>query len=237
MKIVAFGDLHGNPYWKEGLKKHEDADYTVFMGDYFDSKDYITKAQIKNFEAVMTLKSQHPDKVITLTGNHDLPYILKQRPAYFGYQIRGRYSIEPVIEEYKSSLQIACRLGKYMFSHAGISPLFINEHFEAWTVDAIPDLLNSLFNTNPAAFSFHPDGTDPSGDNVFQTPLWIRPQSLMSANKDHEIATKVIQVVGHTRVEQPVFDFPGYAFIDSMNMSGCFVVLFEDRIEIDDCYS
>ncbi len=41
----------------------------------------------------------------------------------------------------------------------------------------------------------------PYGDNTYQTPVWIRPRSLMKANKNI-LNRRVIQIVGHTEVKK-----------------------------------
>jgi hypothetical protein len=59
-------------------------------------------------------------------------------------------------------------------------------------------LINDYFKSKPNIFEFN--GWNPYGDNVYQTPIWIRPASLLAANKDTSLKKRVIQIVGHTGV-------------------------------------
>jgi hypothetical protein len=83
----------------------------------------------------------------------------------------------------------------------------------------------------------HLNGFDPHGDSQEQTPIWIRPGSLMSINKKHGKGLKkdYIQIVGHTRMRE--IDIIGsdkhtggrYYFIDTMETSGDYLII-EDGI-------
>ena len=64
----------------------------------------------------------------------------------------------------------------------------------------IVDLINDYFKSKPSIFEFSANAWDWYGDNTFQTPIWIRPKSLMAANKDSSLKKQVVQIVGHTGV-------------------------------------
>jgi hypothetical protein len=80
----------------------------------------------------------------------------------------------------------------------------------------------------PGVFSFN--GLDPYGDDEYQTPIWIRPRSLMRANRN-TLRTRFIQVVGHTQVNK--LDLVGaekaaggrYYLIDCLGTSGEYLVI------------
>lgn len=61
---------------------------------------------------------------------------------------------------------------------------------------------------------------DPYGNNIQQSPVWVRPKSLMKDNKDSELKNTYIQIVGHTK--QNTIDIKGkstggrYYFIDTL---------------------
>jgi hypothetical protein len=73
---------------------------------------------------------------------------------------------------------------------------------------------------------------DPSGDDIEQSPIWIRPRSLFKVNHD-TLRKQVIQVFGHTQVEK--IDTKGlstgerYYLIDCLGTSGQYMI-------IDDLY-
>ena len=96
----------------------------------------------------------------------------------------------------------------------------MDENFsQDWDINNIDEKLNDLFKYKPFAFSFY--GFNPYGDDTFQTPIWIRPRSLMKSNKDKIIHQNLVQIVGHTMVTK--IDIEGkatggkYFFIDSLD--------------------
>ena len=105
-----------------------------------------------------------------------------------------------------------------------------------WSKENVVVDLNEMFRYKPKAFDFN--GLESSGDNATQTPIWIRPRSLMSANKKHEKGLKkdYIQVVGHTQMKRIDLDgsdkFTGgrYYFIDTMDTSGDYLVIEDDKL-------
>jgi hypothetical protein len=89
--------------------------------------------------------------------------------------------------------------------------------------------------------SFEFNGFDSSGDNTTQTPIWIRPRSLMSANKKHKKSLKkdYIQIVGHTAMRRINLEdsdkFTGgrYYFIDTMETSGDYLVIQDNKLTVN----
>jgi len=77
MKILAIGDIHGRDFWKSPVKRYlKKVDKVVFLGDYFDpyedeGVDYTFKGTMDNFNEIVQLKRDNPDKVILLLGNHN----------------------------------------------------------------------------------------------------------------------------------------------------------------------
>ena len=97
--------------------------------------------------------------------------------------------------------------------------------------------INELFKYKPLTFSFGEAVSiqklsylDPYGDNEEQSPIWIRPRSLMKANKS-TLRTRFIQVVGHTQVNK--LDLVGaeksaggrYYLIDCLGTSGEYMII------------
>jgi hypothetical protein len=67
--------------------------------------------------------------------------------------------------------------------------------------DDMVDNLNRIFRENPDAFRFNPICSDPYGDDMAQSPLWIRPYSLTKANMGNDYLLNLSQIVGHTNKE------------------------------------
>lgn len=220
MKIVVLGDIHGDSIWKEIIEKESDFDKLVFLGDYLDSHDFSRDQQISTFNEIINFKITTNKEVILLIGNHDYHYFPEvTTTSTSGYNGVFKYRVVDTIDKHRDLFKICHKIDKFLFTHAGVSPEFMDEHFlQDWDINNIDEKLNDLFKHKPHAFDFN--GFDPYGDDTFQTPIWIRPRSLMKSNKDKIIYQNLIQIVGHTKVNE--IDIKGkatggkYFFIDSL---------------------
>ena len=233
-KTIVLGDTHGRSQWK--LITHmEQPDRVIFMGDYFDSFDITAAEQIYNFYEIIKYKQESGVEVIMLIGNHDYHYFqgIGNR-GISGYQYGSAAAISQAIEQNKHHLQMAYQMGEYLFTHAGVSPVWMDQVFNdeyGWKIENVVADVNEMFKYKPLSFDF--SGFEPTGDNTTQTPIWIRPRSLMSANKKHEKGLKkhYIQVVGHTQMKQ--LDLVGsdkftggrYYFVDTLDSSGEYLIV------------
>ena len=239
MKTIVLGDTHGRSNWKLAIHK-ENADRVIFIGDYFDSFEFSGVEQIDNFKQIIQYKTDNPQvEVVLLIGNHDHHYFPEVGyTGTSGFQRTLAPSITQVIDENRHHLQMAYGFGDYLFTHAGVSPIFMDQIFgpDDWSKENVVVDLNEMFRYKPKAFDFN--GLESSGDNATQTPIWIRPRSLMSANKKHPKGLKkdYIQVVGHTQMKRIDLDgsdkFTGgrYYFIDTMDTSGDYLVIENDKL-------
>lgn len=240
MKTICIGDLHGRSDWKLAIYQEQPIDRVIFIGDYMDSFTISGVEQIHNFKEIIYYKKTNPQvEVIMLLGNHDMSYYPGfTDTAISGYQHRMAPSIKQVVEENKEHLQMAYGFDEYLFTHAGVSPSFMDGEFspEGWTKENVVADLNELLRYKPYAFEFN--GVDGSGDNTYQTPIWIRPRSLMSINKKHEKGLKkdYIQIVGHTQMKRIDLEgsdkFTGgrYYFIDTMEASGDYLIIEDGKL-------
>ena len=239
MRTVVIGDTHGRSNWKLAIHQ-EKPDRVIFIGDYFDSFELSGVEQIDNFKQIIQYKTDNPqDEVVLLIGNHDHHYFPEVGyTGTSGFQRTLAPSITQVIDENRHHLQMAYGFGDYLFTHAGVSPIFMDQIFgpDDWSKENVVVDLNEMFRYKPKAFDFN--GLESSGDNATQTPIWIRPRSLMSANKKHEKGLKkdYIQVVGHTQMRRLDLDgsdkFTGgrYYFIDTMDTSGQYLVIEDNKL-------
>jgi hypothetical protein len=96
---------------------------------------------------------------------------------------------QEIKEEFLENTQWIYREGNIIFSHAGVSKVWM-EMNNLKHVDQINELPPSeVFGFTPCHFS------DFTGTSETQPPTWIRPQSLIFSGIDN-----YIQVVGHTPV-------------------------------------
>jgi predicted phosphodiesterase len=255
MKTVVIGDIHGRSTWK--LITHlEQPDRVIFVGDYFDSWDLSGVEQIHNFKEIIEYKEtsfvnkgtldQHKTDVILLIGNHDFHYMPGATETYSGYQHKIAPSITQVLDENKNHLQMAYQMDEYLFTHAGVSSKFLDNVFMdyGWKTENIATDLNELYKYKPKQFEFgmavdirKMSWLDPSGDNEEQSPIWIRPRSLMRSNRD-TLRKQVIQIVGHTEVKK--LDLNGsektaggrYYFVDCLGTSNEYLIIEDSNMRV-----
>ena len=245
MKTVVIGDIHGRSIWKL-IVNIENPDRIIFIGDYFDSFNIKGEEQLNNFLDIIEYKKSSGKEVIMLIGNHDHHYYPEVGDTgTSGYQKIGNYQISPVLDTNRKHLQMAYQMDEFLFSHAGVSSMFMDSVFgkDGWKLETIVEDLNELFKYKPQTFEFGmaiADQTrffDPHGDDVEQSPIWIRPKSLMRANYD-TLRKQVIQIVGHTQVKK--LDLEGsknstggrYYLIDCQETTGQYLVIQDGELSV-----
>ncbi len=221
MKIVVIGDVHGRKEWKNILLQQPDADRYIFIGDYFDSFQIKLEDQINNFLDIIAFKEANMEKVVLLIGNHDYHYVIGDC-GISGFQNIGQYQIAPLMKKYEELFKIAHTEKNLLFTHAGVGETFMDITFGkgGWTKDTIVELLNDLWKYKPLSFMFN--GQQVHGDDMGQTPIWIRPLSL--TKDSHKLRKSFIQIVGHTTYRQLYIDKKStiggrYFFVDTMETS------------------
>jgi hypothetical protein len=244
MKTIVLGDTHGRSFWKLITHK-ENPDRVIFIGDYFDSFDIQGVDQIQNFKEIIEYKNKGTNEVILLIGNHDYHYMEGINEQYSGYQHNLAMSIRFELEDNKQHLQMAYQMGEFLFTHAGVSSEFMDSVFGStgWTVETLEADLNEQFRYKPLTFGFGMAVNitkaiylDEYGDNIEQSPIWIRPRSLMAANRD-TLRKQIIQVVGHTQVTtmtgQEKMSGGRYFLIDCLGTSGQYMVINDGEVSIN----
>jgi hypothetical protein len=232
---IVLGDIHGRETWKSILFQNPDFSTAVFIGDYFDThEDIPASVQMYNFQAIINYKKENPDKeIMLLIGNHDHHYFPEVGySGTSGYQSGAAKSIEFLINENRDLLQTSFAKENLLFSHAGVGEVWMERIVEKLgerlgmsmpelTALEISKFVNDTWRHNPLLFNF--TGREDSGDDIGQTPIWIRPRSLM---KDSQLIKEagVIQVVGHTtqrRIDSGGKSTGGkYWFVDTLGTSG-----------------
>lgn len=192
MKIVVLGDIHGRTIWKQIVEK-ENPDKVIFLGDYVSTHEDIDAIQqIDNLEEILRFKKSNSDKVILLRGNHDTQHLGYKWAKCSGYDYNvAQYMQQEVKEEFVENTQWIYREGNIIFSHAGVSKVWM-ENNDLKHVDQINELPPSEI------FGFTSDNSlDYCGTSKTQPPTWIRLKELVKYGVDH-----YTQVVGHTPVNK-----------------------------------
>jgi hypothetical protein len=197
MKTIILGDTHGREDWKEIVQ--QDFDKVIFIGDYFDSFNIPYNQQMNNFLDILEFKKQNKEKVILLIGNHDYHYTkeaMSRGEYYSGFQSGVSFQIQYcLMEALKEDLLQLCYIqDKFLFSHAGITKTWLKNTGYIGG-DPLEIFINGLFKYQPLNFAFTKGSNySPYGDDICQTPIWVRPKSLQNDRIDY-----YTQVVGHTQ--------------------------------------
>ena len=209
MKYIFIGDIHGRTNWKQIVEKEKDADKFIFFGDYFDPYDWTLTLDdlVNNFNDIVKFKLDNPDKIILLIGNHDLAAF--DTNANKCRYIDGTYEQVATIFFYgiKENIFQLCYFinNNIVCSHAGFSKTWLDDaglSFDEFSLnkDFKEQVENkTVISTYDFIYNKGDFWVDGSGDNIWQSPLWIRPNSLMR-NKPNDI----IQCIGHTRVNKNI---------------------------------
>lgn len=230
MKIIAIGDIHGRTMWRTILGRHEDADKIVFIGDYVDTHEDITGVeQANNLEAIIKLKQDNPSKVVLLVGNHDYQYwpgVLDER--YSGYQHRMAPTFQFMFNEAKDLFQM-CYVdeNEIVYSHAGFTETFVEQRIGSFSEKNV----NDVFKYKPQSFKFYYGDYSGCGDDIHQSCIWVRPQSLYRDKIDN------LMVVGHTSVNKishpPKSERRGFYMIDALGSTKEYLVIKDGEVSID----
>jgi predicted phosphodiesterase len=194
MNVAIIPDMHGSDNWQK--VKSMSFDYCISLGDWFDSFTIPPQIQLDNFREYMKWVDEDPKHRLTCVGNHDFHYIYPRldNAQATGFQCSWAREIHDEIMKYIDRLYIFITLDNICFSHAGITKTWLkNNKIDVKT-------LNTVWRTDPqiaAKLCFQTGrfySANDNGDDVFQGPLWVRPNSLMlnSACK--------YQIVGHTEM-------------------------------------
>ena len=186
---LAIGDVHGRPFWKSYINKEFTEFY--FTGDYFDSFDVPFAKQYSNFLEICNT-ARNDSRIKMCLGNHDYHYLSGvHNQFYSGYQDRNSKKIGAVLEENVDLMQIVyVTEDKYLISHAGVTSTFLLS-----IGGKKPEDINSVFHKDRNILNFN--GYDMYGDDITQSPIWVRPKSL-----GYDNLNGYSQIVGHTPVRK-----------------------------------
>ncbi len=228
MTIIAIGDIHGRTYWKQIISKAK-FDKVVFIGDYFDAyKDITPEQQKSNFEDIIKFKKEYLDKVVLLFGNHDYHYLKTVEETYSGFQRWYKTDIAEMLHKAidEELIQMCYIYNKYLFSHAGVTKTWLKN--TGYIDDQLDLYINDLFKYKPLAFKFTKGENQSSyGDDICQSPIWVRPNSL-----HNDCLDDYVQIVGHTAQHEIKIIEDKIALIDTLGTSGEFLCIKDEKMLI-----
>lgn len=202
MNYRIIGDIHGRKNWKDLICSSEDVTH-IFLGDYFSPYDTTSYEDcMANLLEIMAI----PNKILLL-GNHDLEGFLKEK--YSRHDYKHENEIYNFFKDNMSSFTIAHAISRdTICTHAGVSNNWASYRLDKWT-DAydLGEKINTKFTKNPSLFNFENNcgPSDNYGQSTTHSPIWIRPQSLISSQIMLDIdgaSTPLTNIVGHTKVRK-----------------------------------
>lgn len=168
------------------------------MGDHFDPYDDIPfdtmVGRYKDFLSCM----KNDNRIVSLLGNHDLTsYIIKKdKTNRTIFERKPHETISSLIESNLENSRIMYKCGNYLFSHAGVSEVWMEKIAEPISFDF--EKLNKVgWNADELSsiVDFYPFDFSGYGNNPNQGPTWLRPYNLIEYPYG-----EYNQVVGHTMV-------------------------------------
>lgn len=233
MKTICQGDVHGYGSWRNVVARHPDFDRFIFIGDYVDSFTVSGMDQLTNLREIIEFKQKSDKEVILLIGNHDYHYFPEiGYNGCSGYQPEMAKSFEYEFNTHRDLFQMAfIDEHENIFTHAGITKSFLKLNgIDDMLLEHIVQRINALFKIRPKSFGFYPGDRSGYGDHIFQSNIWVRPQSL------YRDAIDCMQIVGHTgqsSINPKKAGRQGYYLIDTMGTSREFLVINDGKITID----
>lgn len=200
-KRLIIGDLHGKGVVYD-IYNQENPDDVIILGDYFDSFNLSPLVQKLNFESILNLREEHiksgKGEFILLLGNHDYHYMRDTMEMYSGYNDETAGYVCNLIEDLykKKILQISYidKVNRIIFTHAGVTNSWFYENCKT---------LEDINNVSLESLRFtYKDGGDVYGSSKWNSPIWVRHDSLIKdCYKDNnEIIWN--QIFGHTYNEE-----------------------------------
>lgn len=229
MKLIALGDTHGRLNWKDIVAKElESSDRVIFIGDYFDTHyDETPEQQLSNFNDIVAFKKANIDKVTLLIGNHDMHYLSGVNESYSGFQYGWSKNFNEALESALAEglMQMCYVYDKYVFTHAGVTNTWCVTHGVNRQPHLLEDSINELFKTNKYAFYFQMGHNySQSGDDVTQSPIWVRIPSLFADGVDG-----FTFVVGHSTLKELTIT-DKIIGIDTLGTTGEYLIIDNEKI-------
>lgn len=207
MKRLIMGDIHGHDSWKHFYNTYK-PERVIMLGDYFDGFNSTPQEQYDNFMELLNTKKQHESmygegSFIMLLGNHDFHYIHPSE-QYSGYNHGTAFNFTNELNaEFKAGhipVVYVDYINKTIYSHAGVTNTYLRYN----ELESLEDINNFTYIQHLQHTSAGHDSSHNSwyGDTIYNSPIWVRPYSLLEDSyKDNE-GNIWTQVVGHTHVKE-----------------------------------
>lgn len=195
MKILVLGDIHCKPnllFMAREIFLKRKCDYLVFLGDACDNFGATQDDNMQIVEDLAQAKAELGEQFVWLIGNHDWGYFHGDNMT--GHIHERESLVQHQFAEHLEDWEVVAKIGKYVFSHAGIGAAFAKEYGGHNVIENIKALKKVQNTYNP----LDNVGIVCGGYSYKPSPIWIRPQEFGEPWGVGEI----VQIVGHTPVEK-----------------------------------
>lgn len=208
--------MHGRFDAVRTIYEREQPDEVICLGDYVDTHDEMSPDnQREAVIGLLKLYQTHMSKLLgdftLLLGNHDFHYITNDP-----YERYSEYDWNTACW-YRSFAKKLISLGiikavfldnvnRVIYSHAGITNSWLRQN------NVGLEDINTLLESEESKDRFkYVETDDPkgTGDSKYNSPIWVRPFSLLPDLYEDESGYVWNQIVGHTPVECIVGIAPG----------------------------
>lgn len=211
-KRIIFGDFHGHFDSLYQIYQDEQPYSVIHLGDYFDNFSGDVNAIKQAFTDLLNLRKEHLSNTkngdfTLLLGNHDYHYLmygLEQYSGYNkGYDLWAHQQLKELWDKHILKLAEYDYTSKTLYSHAGITNTWLKEN----RMEGIELLYLNSVNLFNLRFTYL-GGGDWYGDSVYSSPIWVRPNALLSDMYKDDEGNVWTQIVGHTSNSTPVCYYP-----------------------------
>lgn len=214
MLIAIVPDVHGRKFWHDIEYVINEVDKVIFLGDYLDpypDENISFEDALEEFKQILTFKEKYNNKVILLTGNHDLGYIITDFPDCSRRNYKLLNELNKLFNEHINKFQLIYKIDNYLFSHAGIY-----NHWMDLCKFNLSDLGNfsKMISDNWPSLTctgFLRGGYFPTGSCVWAD---------LRESLNYDLYSNSTQIVGHTQLDKPYFGDK----IKCLDVRECFVL-------------
>lgn len=196
-KILIVPDVHGRKFWHKAEELINEVDKIIFLGDYLDPyfwEGVTFETAMLEFKNILTFKQKNPEKVILLTGNHDVHYIILEFMNCSRLNLDERVKIHELFQSNIDKFNLIYQHDNYLFSHSGI--------YQEW-IDKYNITLEELFDLK----TFFQNRWKTLEDVGMYRGGWDKVGSCIWADIreriQHNVIPNFIQIVGHTLSDKP----------------------------------
>lgn len=200
MKVLIIPDIHLKPWMFADADKiitKRMPDRVVCLGDLVDDWECENRVDLyqETLEAALKFEQQHSD-TLWCFGNHDVAYLWNvwvsgtaEKYEVRAVALQGLRRLYHNIPE--GQLAFVHRIDNVLFSHAGISRIFVQEHFTSADYDHTDRILAGI------------NGLHREDLWNNDSPIWLRPQKEYCRLSIHMYKPRTfLQVVGHSPMKK-----------------------------------